>query len=146
MTKAETYEQAWRLGFKGDFSEVDNLYHPEYSTIDHTTGIKSNLNDDKVVVSTLSDSIVLGAYEVVSESEENLTIRVYSRFKDYEVYHCATTQATYKDGKIITQVRIIVAPFHKSLSNGMATRDFPGLKCIVRALLYFIPDLRMINV
>ena len=50
MTKAETYEQAWRLGFKGDFSQVDNLYHPAYSTIDHTTGIKSNLNDDKVVV------------------------------------------------------------------------------------------------
>ena len=67
MTKAETYEQAWRLGFKGDFSQVDNLYHPEYSTIDHTTGIKSNLNDEKVVVTTLSDSIVLGAYEVVSE-------------------------------------------------------------------------------
>ena len=103
MTKAETYEQAWRLGFKGDFSQVDSLYHPEYSAIDHTTGIKSNLNDDKVVVSTLSDSIVLGAYEVVSESKENLTIRVYSRFKDYEIFRCATTYAMYKDGKIITQ-------------------------------------------
>ena len=103
MTKAETYEQAWRLGFKGDFSQVDKLYHPEYSTIDNTTGIKSNLNDDKVVVSTLSDSIVLGAYEVMSEDEKNLTIRVYSRFKDYEIFRCATTYATYKDGKIITQ-------------------------------------------
>ena len=103
MTKGETYEQAWRLGFKEDFSQVDKLYHPEYSTIDNTTGIKSNLNDDKVVVSTLSDSIVLGAYEVMSESEENLTIRVYSRFKDYEIFRCATTYAMYKDGKIITQ-------------------------------------------
>ena len=103
MTKAETYEQAWRLGFKGDFSQVDSLYHPEYSAIDHTTSIKSNLNDDKVVVSTLSDSIVLGAYEVVSESKEKLTIRVYSRFKNYEIYRCTTTQATYRDGKIITQ-------------------------------------------
>ena len=103
MTKAETYEQAQRLGFKGDFSQVDNLYQPEYSTIDQTTGIKSNLNDDKVVVSTLSDSIVLGAYEVVSESKENLTIRVYSRFKNYEIYRCTNTQATYRDGKIITQ-------------------------------------------
>ena len=55
------------------------------------------------MVSTLSNSIVFSAYEVVSESEENLTIRVYSRFKDYEIYRCATTQATYKDGKIITQ-------------------------------------------
>ena len=103
MTKGETYEQAWWLGFKEDFSQVDKLYHPEYSTIDNTTGIKSNLNDDKVVVSTLSDSIVLGAYEVMSESEENLTIRVYSRFKDYEIFRCATTYAMYKDGKIITQ-------------------------------------------
>ena len=102
MIKGETYEQAWRLGFKGDFSQVDKLYHPEYSTIDNTTGIKSNLNDDKVVVSTLSDSIVLGAYEVMSEDEKNLTIRVYSRFKDYEIFRCATTYATYKDGKIIT--------------------------------------------
>ena len=103
MTKAGAYEKAWRLGFKRDFSLVDEIYHPEFSTIDHTTGIKSNLNDDKVVVSTLSDSIVLGAYEVVSESKENLTIRVYSRFKDYEIYRCATTQATFRDGKIITQ-------------------------------------------
>ena len=76
MTKAETYEQAWRLGFKGDFSQVDSLYHPEYSTVAHTTGIKSKLNDDKVVFSTLSDPIVLGVYEVMSESVENLTIRV----------------------------------------------------------------------
>ena len=67
MTKAETYEQAWRLGFKGDFSQVDSLYHPEYSAIDHTTGIKSNLNDDKVVVSTLIETTILGAYEVVSK-------------------------------------------------------------------------------
>ena len=103
MTKAEAYKKAWRLGFKRNFSLVDEIYHPEYSTTDHTTGIKSNLNDDKVVVSTLSDSIVLGAYEVVSESKENLTIRVYSRFKNYEIYRCTTTQATYRDGKIITQ-------------------------------------------
>ena len=67
MTKAEAYEKAWRLGFKRDFSQFDSLYHPEYSAIDHTTSIKSNLNDDKVVVSTLSDTTILGAYEVVSK-------------------------------------------------------------------------------
>ena len=67
MTKTESYEQAWWLGFKGDFSQVDKLYHPDYSTIDYTTGIKSNLNDDKVVVSTLRDTTILGAYEVVSK-------------------------------------------------------------------------------
>ena len=49
MTKAETYEQAWRLGFKGDFSQVDSLYHPEYSAIDHTTGIKSKTRRLKLI-------------------------------------------------------------------------------------------------
>ena len=70
------YVQSWRFKFKGNFQQVDSLYHPEYSTVAHTTGIKSKLNDDKVVFSTLSDSIVLGVYEVMSESVENLTIRV----------------------------------------------------------------------
>ena len=54
------------------------------------------------MVSTLSDSIVLGAYEAMSESKENLTIRVYSRFNDYEIFRCITTQANYREGKIIT--------------------------------------------
>ena len=78
MTIAESYNQAWRLGFKGVFSQVDKLYYPDYSTIDYTTGIKSNLNDDKVVVSTPSDTVLLGAFELMSESEEDLTICVYS--------------------------------------------------------------------
>ena len=26
MTKAEKFEKAWRLGFKGDFSLVDEIY------------------------------------------------------------------------------------------------------------------------
>ena len=103
MTKGEAYEKAWRLGFKGDFGLVDQLYHPEYSSVDHTSGIKTSINDDKVVVSTLSDSIILGAYRVVSESADFLSIRIYSRFKDYEIFRLATTDATYKDGKIISQ-------------------------------------------
>ena len=31
ITKAEMYERAWRLGYRGDFSLVDKIYHPEYS-------------------------------------------------------------------------------------------------------------------
>ena len=54
------------------------------------------------MVSTISVSIVLGAYEAMSESKENLTIRVYSRFNDYEIFRCITTQATYREGKIIS--------------------------------------------
>ncbi len=54
------------------------------------------------MISTLSHSIVHGAYEAMSESKENLTIRVYSRFNDYEIFRCITIRATYREGKIIT--------------------------------------------
>ena len=50
MTKAETYERAWRLGYKGDFFLVDEIYHPEYSAFEDTTGITANLEDYKTVV------------------------------------------------------------------------------------------------
>ncbi len=47
MTKAETYERAWRLGYKGDFSLVDEIYHPEYSAFEDTTEIKQILRTTK---------------------------------------------------------------------------------------------------
>jgi len=30
MTKAEKFEKAWRLGFKRDFSLIDEIYHIDY--------------------------------------------------------------------------------------------------------------------
>jgi hypothetical protein len=50
MTKAEAYEKAWHLGYKGDFSLVDQIYQPEDSAFEDTTGITANLEDDKTVV------------------------------------------------------------------------------------------------
>ena len=35
MTKGEEFERAWRLGFQGDISMVDKIYHPNYKSIDH---------------------------------------------------------------------------------------------------------------
>ena len=34
MTKAEAYDKAWRLGAKGDFLLVDQIYHPDYSSFE----------------------------------------------------------------------------------------------------------------
>ena len=53
MTKAETFERAWRLGYKGDYSLVDEIYHPEYSAFEDTTGITANLEGGKTVVLSL---------------------------------------------------------------------------------------------
>ena len=59
MTKAEKFEKAWRLEFKGDFSLVDEMYHKEYKSFDYRTGIEANLEDDKVIASTLGESVIL---------------------------------------------------------------------------------------
>ena len=39
MTKVEAYEWAWDLAMKGDFSLVDQIYHPDYKSFDLRTGI-----------------------------------------------------------------------------------------------------------
>ena len=103
MAKAEAYEKAWRLGYKGDFSLVDQIYHPHYSAFEDTTGITANLEDDKTVVLSLSSAVIIGPYKCLSESEDYLSIQAYSMFKEVEIFRSFTTYATYKEGKIITQ-------------------------------------------
>ena len=57
MTKAEQFDKAWRLAFKNDdFSIVDEIYHPDYSAPDPNTGIVVNLEDDKVIVSSVRET------------------------------------------------------------------------------------------
>jgi len=103
MTKAEASEKAWRLGYKGDFSIVDQIYHLQYSAFEDTTGITANLEDDKTVDLSLSSAVVIGPYKCVSESEDHLSIQAYSMFKEVEIFRSFTTYAAYEEGKIITQ-------------------------------------------
>ena len=39
MSKVRTYQKAWSQALKGDFSMVDQIYHPEYRSFDLRTGI-----------------------------------------------------------------------------------------------------------
>ena len=41
MTKIEAYGKAWTLAMRGDFSLVDQIYHPEYRSLDLRTGIET---------------------------------------------------------------------------------------------------------
>ena len=71
MTKAEQFDKAWRLAFKeNDFSLVDEIYHPDYSAPDPVTGIIVNLEDDKVIVSTVRETYVIGLFRPIFESDE----------------------------------------------------------------------------
>ena len=52
MSKVETYQQARSLALKEDFSLADQIYRPEYRSFDLRTGIYTNIDDDKVIVTT----------------------------------------------------------------------------------------------
>ena len=103
MTRAEAFDKAWRLGIKGDFSLVDEIYHPDYKAVDAYSGVEVNLEADKEVASTLGD-LLIGTYPVVLSEDKNfLRIQRYNRHLGAEIFASVTTAITYKDGLIITQ-------------------------------------------
>ena len=103
MTRAEAFDKAWRLGIKGDFSLVDEIYHPDYKAVDAYSGVEVNLEADKEVASTLGD-LLIGTYPVVLSEDKNfLRIHLYNRHLGAEIFASVTTSITYKDGQIITQ-------------------------------------------
>ena len=103
MTRAEAFDKAWRLGIKGDFSLVDEIYHPDYKALDAYSGVEVNLEADKEVASTLGD-LLIGTHPVVLLEDENfLRIHRYNRHLGAEIFASVTTAITYKDGLIITQ-------------------------------------------
>ena len=103
MTKGEAYLRAWKLGFKSDFSEIDEIYHPEYSAIDDATGVKVNLNMDKTIGSELGKSMIIGPQTILFEDENKVKIQTFDKYKDADIFQIITSEITYKDGKIVTQ-------------------------------------------
>ena len=103
MTKGEAYLRAWKLGFKGDFFEIDEIYHPEYSAIDLATGVKVDLNMDKTIGSELGKSMIIGPQTILFEDENKVKIQTFDKYKDADIFQITTTEITYKDGKIVTQ-------------------------------------------
>ena len=103
MTRAEAFDKAWKLGIKGDFSLVDEIYHPDYKALDAYSGVEVNLEADKEVASTLGD-LLIGTHPVVLSEDKNfLRIHRYNRHLGAEIFASVTTAITYKDGLIITQ-------------------------------------------
>ena len=103
MTKGEAYLKAWKLGFKGDFSEINEIYHPEYSAIDDATGVKVNLNMDKTIGSELGKSMIIGPQTILFEDENKVKIQTFDKYKDADIFQIITSEITYKDGKIVAQ-------------------------------------------
>ena len=55
VTKAEAFDEAWRLASKGDFSMVDEVYHPDYRAFDAYAEVEVNLEAEKAAVETFSE-------------------------------------------------------------------------------------------
>ena len=108
MTKAETYEKAWRLRFKGDYSLVDEIYHPDYSALDRTTGVEVNLAAEKVIIATISEFITLGPFRTIYEDCNFLVIDWWAKsiLSGEPHYNFTFNAVTFKDEKILTQESI----------------------------------------
>ena len=108
MTKAETYEKAWRLGFKGDYSLVDEIYHPDYSALDRITGVEVNLASEKAIIATISELITLGPFRTIYEDCNFLVIDWWAKsiLLGEPHYNFTFNAVTFKDKKILTQESI----------------------------------------
>ena len=104
MTKAEAFEKAWRLAFRNDdFSLVDQIYHPDYSAPDPNTGIVVNLEDDKVIVSSVRETYMIGFFRPIFESDEFVCLHRFFGSRKEDVYTSTISATTYRDGKILKQ-------------------------------------------
>ena len=109
MTKADAFDRAVRLMFKNNDSSVfDEIYHPDYSAQDPTTGIIVNLEDEKLVLSTYSEDYILGLFRIVYESDDFLCLHRYVKGnKSFDpIYYAIVFMIKYKDGRILTQESI----------------------------------------
>ena len=91
MTKADAFDRAVRLMFKNNDSSVfDEIYHPDYSAQDPTTGITVNLEDEKLVLSTYSEDYILGLFRIVYESDDFLCLHRYVKGNKSSdpIYYC----------------------------------------------------------
>ena len=104
MSKVKIYQKAWSQALKGDFSLVDQIYHPEYRSFDLRTGIYTNIDDDKVIVTTENEEIFRSYPDVLYENDEFLCIIAYQKVSDPETrYRSFTTAIIYKEGQILSQ-------------------------------------------
>ena len=93
---------------KGDFSLVDEIYHPKYRAVQKNINVEVDLDSDKIVMSTLSEVMIFGPFRVIFTNDEFscLERHIRSMLAGEPNYNMVITSITYKDRKIITQESI----------------------------------------
>ena len=102
MTKAEEFDRARRLAYKGDLSLVHEIYDPDCKHFDHRFGMEVNLDMQSAVMSAYENS-TFGPYRVIYENEEFLCIHRYVRKQQQRepVYWTLISGVNYRNGKVI---------------------------------------------
>ena len=102
MTKAEEFDKARRLAYKGDFSLVEKLYHPDCKHFDHRVGLEVNL-DVQSALMTAYENTTFGPFRVIYENEEFLCIQRYgrNRLTRETLYMTLISGVNYRDKKIV---------------------------------------------
>ena len=104
MTRAEEFDKAWRLGFKGDFSLFDEIYHPDFKGVAPAADeVELNFDGFKEVLHTLKDFIVFTPPKTLAEEDTFLKVHRYNKLKEADVFSLVTVFLTYKDRRIINQ-------------------------------------------
>ena len=80
----------------------DEIYHSDYKAIDVNTCIENNIADDKAVVSSFAEEVIIGPYKTLIEPENTLQVHAFSRFKNKEIFNSGKTSINYMEGKIVT--------------------------------------------
>ena len=101
MTKAKQFETAWRQLCRGDFTLLDAITDPSFQA--KSQGIIVDLEAYKGIIKALTESIIIGPFRVIYESDEFLCVHRYSKFRSAEIFDASITAVSYKDHKIISQ-------------------------------------------
>ena len=89
---------------RSDFSLVDEVYHPDYSSSDVFADVRVNLEAEKSAVETFSEILNTTNSKVLNESTNFCVSTDTIKYRDAEVFASVTTFLYYyKDGQIITQ-------------------------------------------
>ena len=76
MTRAEAFDKAWRLGFKGDFTLYDEIYHPEFKGI--LEEVELNIEAFKEGLYTLKDFIIFTSLKTLIKVDTFLKLCRYN--------------------------------------------------------------------
>ena len=116
MTKAEQFDKARRLALlKGDFSLVDEIYHPDAQVFDHRIGMEVRLDMKKTL--DLSYGVKIGPSRVIYENDDFLCIHRYLYHESRKRFWSIMTAVNYQDEKVIRHDTSVEEPDYDPSEN-----------------------------